>query len=586
MKDYLQSHLRFFALSVLMICFTIPAVTAQTVPSDLMENCKQWKITYPDGVEDKTLCGEANNEYFHLSDAKDAIVFFAPVRSDNGTTPNSDNIRSELRERLPDGSADIYWTTTGTHMLYVKQAITHLPINYPNLVATQIHGNKDDGIDDSMVLRLENQKLFLSFNGGKLRSNVTIKTNYTLGTVHEVIFLVKDGKHYCYYSEDGGLLDKYNNGTANAYLVKADGNDYVMDLNYDETYFKVGNYTQSNANKEGADTDNPNNYGEVYVYDFTVSHGQVDVTDVSLSPSTVDLSIGGTKQLTVTITPATATNLGVTYKSSNTSVASVSASGLVTALSAGTATITVTTDDGAFTDTSAINVVAPATGDNLALQKPITEAGTHDGIYAPTYLVDGSTDASSKWSVSGFPASATIDLEAIYTLGRTELVCHAGRDYQFTISVSDTQNGSYTTIVDRSANTTAGTAENPIVDIFPGVDGRFVKITVTGAATYTGTWMSLVEFRAYAADDTLAIGDDISFNENLISLYPNPAASIVNIRDYNNFNTLTVYDQLGKIVLQQAIESPSVNISNLTPGVYIFKLTGTDKSVNQRIIKI
>ena len=83
-------------------------------------------------------------------------------------------------------------------MIYVKQAITHLPINKPELVATQIHGNKDEGIDDSMVLRLEDSHLFLSFNGGKLRDNVTITTNYTLGTVHEVIFIVVDGKHYCY----------------------------------------------------------------------------------------------------------------------------------------------------------------------------------------------------------------------------------------------------------------------------------------------------------------------------------------------------------------------------------------------------
>ena len=31
------------------------------VPSDLMVNCNQWKITYPDGSEDKNLCGEDNN---------------------------------------------------------------------------------------------------------------------------------------------------------------------------------------------------------------------------------------------------------------------------------------------------------------------------------------------------------------------------------------------------------------------------------------------------------------------------------------------------------------------------------------------
>ncbi|MDW3209921.1 MAG: polysaccharide lyase family 7 protein [Reichenbachiella sp.] len=242
------------------------------VPSDLMANCNQWKITYPDGSEDKTLCGEANNEYYFVSDNQDAIVFRVPIRSNNGSTPNSDYIRSELRERKADGSSDIYWTTTGQHVVYSKQAITHLPINKDHLVATQIHGNKSDGIDDAMVLRLEGSHLFLSFNGGNLRSDLTIKTNYTLGTQHEVIFEIINGKHYCYYSEDGNLANAYNSGNASSYLVKDGSNDHVMDIDYDQTYFKIGNYTQSNPDREGSDTDDPNNYGEVYVYDFWVLH--------------------------------------------------------------------------------------------------------------------------------------------------------------------------------------------------------------------------------------------------------------------------------------------------------------------------
>ena len=195
-----------------------------------------------------------------------------PIRSTNGSTPNSNYIRSELRERTADGSADIYWTTTGQHVVYSKQAITHLPINKDHLVATQIHGNKSDGIDDAMVLRLEGSHLFLSFNGGQLRSDLTIKTNYTLGTQHEVIFEIIDGKHYCYYSEDGNLANAYNSGNASSYLVKDGNNNYVMDIDYDETYFKIGNYTQSNPDREGSDTDDPDNYGEVYVYDFWVMH--------------------------------------------------------------------------------------------------------------------------------------------------------------------------------------------------------------------------------------------------------------------------------------------------------------------------
>ena len=249
-----------------------PPTGGGDIPSDLMSNCNQWKITYPDGEEDKTLCGEDNNEYFFVNSRGNGIVFRAPIRSNNGTTPNSDNIRSELREREEDGSRDKFWTTDGEHYIYVRQAITHLPIVKDELVATQIHGNKSEGIDDAMVMRLEGDHLFLSFNGGVLRSNLTIKRGYSLGTVHEVIFEVKDGKHYCYYSEDGNLKNAYARGNASSYLVRDGGNAVLMDRNYGDAYFRIGNYTQSNANREGSQTNNPNNYGEVVVFDYDLEH--------------------------------------------------------------------------------------------------------------------------------------------------------------------------------------------------------------------------------------------------------------------------------------------------------------------------
>lgn len=580
MKELLQNKMQIFTLSFLLICLTNTAI-GQVIPANLMSNCKQWKITYPTGSEDKTLCDEQNNEYFYVNGTEDAIVFRTPVRSDNGTTTNSDYIRSELRERVQDGSSDIYWTTEGSHMVYVKQAITHLPINKSHLVATQIHGDKEAGIDDSMVMRLEDSHLFLSFNGGKLRDDVTIKTNYTLGDIHEVIFLVVDGKHYCYYAEDGKLLEAYNNNNASAYLIKDGGNDYVMDLNYDKSYFKVGNYTQSNADKEGDDTDNVENYGEVLVYDFSVKHDDVLATGVTLSPSSIDLLIGSTKELTASVVPLTASNIGVSYSSNNTSVATVgTTTGIVTAVAKGSATITVTTKDGDFTDISVINVVAPSVGDNLALNKPITGSGTHDGEYEPSNLVDGST--STKWSVSGFPQSAIIDLGEVYTLGRTELICHSDRDYQYTVMASNTEDGTYTQIVDRSQNNTAGSTSNPIINDFVGVEGRFVKIIITGASTYTGSWMSLIEFRVFSGDP---LSNEDFLNPDKIVISPNPASSRVNIVGAEDYHTLKIYDQVGKLIFSKSAKDKSVDVSELKSDMYIFRLFGDNKTISRRVIK-
>ncbi|MEA5107869.1 MAG: Ig-like domain-containing protein [Sphaerochaeta associata] len=83
----------------------------------------------------------------------------------------------------------------------------------------------------------------------------------------------------------------------------------------------------------------------------------VDVTGVTLGQNNQMLEVGQTLQLTVTVAPADATDKTVTYASSDATVASVSNTGLVTALKKGNATITVTTTDGAKTDTIVITVL-------------------------------------------------------------------------------------------------------------------------------------------------------------------------------------------------------------------------------------
>jgi uncharacterized protein YjdB len=81
----------------------------------------------------------------------------------------------------------------------------------------------------------------------------------------------------------------------------------------------------------------------------------IPVISVSLDKDTLTLEEGAYDQLTATIEPRGATNKNVSWKSSNTSVATVS-NGKVTALKAGTTTITVTTEDGNKTATCAVTV--------------------------------------------------------------------------------------------------------------------------------------------------------------------------------------------------------------------------------------
>jgi cellulase/cellobiase CelA1/uncharacterized protein YjdB/aryl-phospho-beta-D-glucosidase BglC (GH1 family) len=83
---------------------------------------------------------------------------------------------------------------------------------------------------------------------------------------------------------------------------------------------------------------------------------EVPVTGLTASPTQLAIDGGGTGQLTATVTPADATNKTVNWRSSNTAIATVSASGLVTAVANGTVTITATTQDQGYTATCTVTV--------------------------------------------------------------------------------------------------------------------------------------------------------------------------------------------------------------------------------------
>ena len=78
----------------------------------------------------------------------------------------------------------------------------------------------------------------------------------------------------------------------------------------------------------------------------------VPVSNIKLNTTFVDLIIGSTKQLTAEISPSNATDKTVTWLSDNTNVATVSNSGLITAVKAGSATITCKANDGSGVQTT------------------------------------------------------------------------------------------------------------------------------------------------------------------------------------------------------------------------------------------
>lgn len=88
----------------------------------------------------------------------------------------------------------------------------------------------------------------------------------------------------------------------------------------------------------------------------TVTASTVAVTGVTLDKSSATVNVNGTTQLTATVAPSSASNKNVTWKSSNTNIATVDSNGKVTGKAVGEATITVTTADGGKTATCKVTV--------------------------------------------------------------------------------------------------------------------------------------------------------------------------------------------------------------------------------------
>lgn len=80
-------------------------------------------------------------------------------------------------------------------------------------------------------------------------------------------------------------------------------------------------------------------------------------TGVTLSPENITILKGETETLTANTIPKYATDQNMTWTSSNEGAVTVS-NGVITGVGGGTAVITVTTEDGGFTDTCNINVIA------------------------------------------------------------------------------------------------------------------------------------------------------------------------------------------------------------------------------------
>ena len=150
--------------------------------------------------------------------------------------------------------------------------------------------------------------------------------------------------------------------------------------------------------------------GKTATCKVTVSDKEVKVTGVKLNKTATSLLVGGNETLVATILPENATNKKVTWKSSNAAVATVDATGKVTAVKAGEATITVTTEDGGKTATCKVTVSnkeVNVTGVTLNKATLTLIAGASETLTATVAPADA-TNQKVTWKSSN-AAVATVD---------------------------------------------------------------------------------------------------------------------------------------------------------------------------------
>jgi len=130
-------------------------------------------------------------------------------------------------------------------------------------------------------------------------------------------------------------------------------------------------------------------------------------------------------------------------------------------------------------------ITSPSTG------RPVTFTSQQVGNEA-SRVDDG--NVTTRWSASGFPQSVTIDLGAAKSLSNAKVVPYLDRAYRYRVETS-TDNSHWTTVIDRTANTTGGS----LIDNFTtgAVSARYVRLTVTGVSGVSTTWVSIQEFAVY-----------------------------------------------------------------------------------------
>jgi hypothetical protein len=359
--------------------------------------------------------------------------------------------------------------------------------------------------------------------------------------------------------------------------------------------------TVTNSKNGAYDVINPGSFNLI------ITNATVAVTGVSLNPSAdTSLASGQTLQISAVINPADASNKNVTWTSSDSTIAAVDGTGKVTAKGIGTATITVTTQDGSnktaslkVTVTPAVNVTSVSdtavkggrTGSftiaTVGLTSPVTVSYTLSGTEQPSGYT---ANPALTGSVTLTPAapSQVIVISAVedhtFTGAKTlTLTLNPGSGYRLGGNTSNTMQ-----ILDDNAPPCTSPVVAKVTGSAPVIDQTIdavwsiapvksiANVTIAGApAGYSGQWRALYDstnlYLLVQVNDATLInnGGTAWWNSDAVELFID--ANNTKSTTYNGINDF----QLGFRWNDNTVNAGGNSVTNTTGIRFSMYATGT-----------
>ena len=303
----------------------------------------------------------------------------------------------------------------------------------------------------------------------------------------------------------------------------------------------------------------------------------VFVTDILLKPAVVRLNINTTRQLVPTIVPSNATNKAVIWESSNPSAISVNTFGKITALAAGSATITATTVDGGKKVSIDVSTVMDTTNyqaEDAEYVGPI-EVTNQPGYRGSGFLdYTNSSNDFIKWTVN-VPADGNYNLAFRYAVqtGSRPLKLTINDEIRLA-SVPFTSTGSWANWASYTTSQALVAGINTIILTATGSSGgNFDELSITG---------------------TLGLNDlNIDLGSKSVRVYPNPNTNGIitvatdGLEDDTNLR-VKVSNLNGQILYQNKITDTchtNINLSGKLPnGIYIVTVESDQSKITNKLI--